>query len=118
MSGPEYLSHRPHFPAHSVDRSHVLAAARCAYLVAAPVRRANKNFRSHPLSWLSRILGTVCLIFMFIQTPMRRPSLRVATVKSEITFFELAATISRRFLPSVNSLLTVGQAFNIASDDQ
>jgi hypothetical protein len=74
---------------------------------------SDDNYKPHPFLWFHRFIGgAVVFLFAFVQ-PLLRPSLRIATVTSNRRFYFLAISIASRFWPSLLSLLTGGESFNV-----
>jgi hypothetical protein len=75
---------------------------------------SDRNYKPNLLlALLERIIDSVAVVL----GPLLRPSYRITSVKDERTFFILAAFVTKKLKPSVLSLQSGNQGFNIRSTD-
>jgi hypothetical protein len=78
---------------------------------------SDRHYRPNPFLRLLDIFGLIARIVLYLLSPLRRPSIRIATVTTDMHSVKLAYTVTRHFRPRYRSLLSGGQAFNIRSSD-
>ncbi len=75
---------------------------------------SDRAFMPNPFLKVFNILGDTV---RYLVAAFARPSMRIASVHNEMTYFKLACDVSRKMKPSFRSLISGGQAVNIRTSD-